>query len=431
VEAVGGEGGSDAVPPAGAAARPPVHPPHAYSDSEAMNLLAHEVLASNWEEQRGKLQGELDMNAQRLKAAKHCEAQRPQNQEMAQMLQRNAEALRQHNQATFVRPLETLPDDLRPLLSALFSDDDLAAAELFAAAEGTANAEGDSASARGDLLRFLVSQGEKEDLEVEFYFVPRDVVLAFDGGADGDSLPRFQALRDAYKLVKFKISLRGAVLGEYAIKFGVASHRWEDPAVPDKSGEQLRKIQEYLRENPDIEYYWYDYWCIPQAAFDDAKDSETGELVHRDGKRDDRSPSELAEFDTMLKHVNALYLGMQVLLIMDLSYVSRFWTQFEAWLSMQRTTERGLSSAVGSPGEQRYTVVGVLNAKTDIQRLQIEDMWGTATPDEAHDKLKRNDVTVTNEKDKVFFLPKIKAINRAVMLAFYAGLAAKELLQQS
>ena len=58
-------------------------------------------------------------------------------------------------------------------------------------------------------------------------------------------------------------------------------------------------------------------------------------------------------------------------------------------------------------------------------------MWGTATPDEAHDKLKRNDVTVTNEKDKLFFLPKIKAINRAVMLAFYAGLAAKELLQQS
>ena len=122
---------------------------------------------------------------------------------------------------------------------------------------------------------------------------------------------------------------------------------------------------------------------------------------------------------------------MQVLLIMDLSYVSRFWTQFEAWLSMQRTTDQGLSSAVGSPSEQRYKVVGVLNAKTDIQRLQIEDMWGTATPEEAHDKLKRRDVTVTNQKDKEFFLPKIKAINRAVMLAFYSSLAAEELLQSS
>ena len=96
---------------------------------------------------------------------------------------------------------------------------------------------------------------------------------------------------------------------------------------------------------------------------------------------------------------------------------------------MQRTTERGLSSAVGSPGEQRYTVVGVLNAETDIQRLQIEAMWGTATPDEAHDKLKCRDVTVTNQKDKEFFLPKIMKINRAVMLAFYSSLAAEELLR--
>ena len=58
-------------------------------------------------------------------------------------------------------------------------------------------------------------------------------------------------------------------------------------------------------------------------------------------------------------------------------------------------------------------------------------MWGTATPEEAHDKLKRRDVTVTNQKDKEFFLPKIKAINRAVMLAFYSSLAAEELLQSS
>ena len=49
----------------------------------------------------------------------------------------------------------------------------------------------------------------------------------------------------------------------------------------------------------------------------------------------------------MLKRVNSLYLGMEVLLIMDLSYVSRFWTQFEAWLAMQRMTDVGLLSAVG------------------------------------------------------------------------------------
>ena len=112
---------------------------------------------------------------------------------------------------------------------------------------------------------------------------------------------------------------------------------------------------------------------------------------------------------------------------MDLSYVSRFWTQFEAWLAMQLTTAAGLSSAVGDAGAKRYTVVGVLNANTDIQRLQIEDMWGTATPEEAHDKLKQKDVTVTNQHDKDFFLGKIKSISWSVMLAALAVSAQKEL----
>ena len=37
----------------------------------------------------------------------------------------------------------------------------------------------------------------------------------------------------------------------------------------------------------------------------------------------------------MLLNVNYLYLSMPVLILLDLSYQSRFWTQFEAWLSMQ------------------------------------------------------------------------------------------------
>ena len=96
---------------------------------------------------------------------------------------------------------------------------------------------------------------------------------------------------------------------------------------------------------------------------------------------------------------------------------------------MARTGSTAYSLAAGGPSEQRYEVVGVLNAKDASQRLLIEEMWGTATPEEAHDKLKRRDVTVTNQKDKDFFLPKIRAINRAVMLAFFSGLAAEELLR--
>ena len=31
------------------------------------------------------------------------------------------------------------------------------------------------------------------------------------------------------------------------------------------SGEQLRAVQEYLRDHPDVELVWYDYWCLPQG----------------------------------------------------------------------------------------------------------------------------------------------------------------------
>ena len=59
--------------------------------------------------------------------------------------------------------------------------------------------------------------------------------------------------------------------------------------------------------------------------------------------------------------VNMLYLGTTVLILYDLSYASRFWTQFEAWLSMQFATPNGLKSAVGTKNA-RYHIVCIQNA---------------------------------------------------------------------
>ena len=44
-------------------------------------------------------------------------------------------------------------------------------------------------------------------------------------------------------------------------------------------------------------------------------------------KPDPRSPAEKLRFKWMLQNVNMLYLGMRVLLLMDISFLSRFWTQ--------------------------------------------------------------------------------------------------------
>ena len=80
-------------------------------------------------------------------------------------------------------------------------------------------------------------------------------------------------------------------------------------------------MQKFLGEHPKIQLLWYDYFCMPQG---------------------ERTDAEKAEFDMMLPNINLLYLGATVLVLMDLSYLSRFWTQFEAWCSMQKCTTEGL-----------------------------------------------------------------------------------------
>ena len=58
-----------------------------------------------------------------------------------------------------------------------------------------------------------------------------------------------------------------------------------------------------------------------------------------------RTPAEKVYFKWMLENINVLYLSVSVLILLDLSYISRFWTQYEAWLSMQTATKDGLRPA--------------------------------------------------------------------------------------
>ena len=39
----------------------------------------------------------------------------------------------------------------------------------------------------------------------------------------------------------------------------------------------------------------------------------------------ERTPAEKVDFQHMLSHINLLYLGCHVLVLLDLSYLSRFW----------------------------------------------------------------------------------------------------------
>ena len=139
----------------------------------------------------------------------------------------------------------------------------------------------------------------------------------------------------------------------------------------------------------------------------------------QDHPKGSRSAEDQAAFKRMLKEVNRLYLGTTVLIILDLSYVSRFWTQFESWLAMQFAMPDGLKPAVGTRNA-RHHIVCIQNAveQSALFEKALIDMWAAKTPQQAHAFLSKPDVTVTNQSDKEGQLPKIKALDATVQAAF-------------
>ena len=111
----------------------------------------------------------------------------------------------------------------------------------------------------------------------------------------------------------------------------------------------------------------------------------------------------------VLSSVNLLYLGCNVLCLVDISYLSRFWTQFEAWLSMQAAGPDGLQPA--SEARRRSRFVCIHNATQGAEDRKLVQMWCGRTPAQARDVLASPDVTVTNQSDKDTQLDKISRLD--------------------
>ena len=125
--------------------------------------------------------------------------------------------------------------------------------------------------------------------------------------------------------------------------------------------------------------------------------------------------AEQSTFSWQLKHSNLLYLAGTVLVLLDLSYQSRFWTQLELWLSLQEGTPGGLLPA--SEQHQRAHAWPIHSATDEIADSLLK-MWRTKKPKEAHEVLARPDVRVTNKSDKAIHLPKILRLDEDVRNAF-------------
>ena len=103
--------------------------------------------------------------------------------------------------------------------------------------------------------------------------------------------------------------------------------------------------------------------------------------------------------------------------------MERFWCCFEAWLSMQRCGESGLTPP-SDDDPKRYTIVpmdaGGESGHTDAvrQRELLIGMWAGCRIDEAKEHLSNDSIKVTNLKDKKTQLAKVDQLNDEVRAFF-------------
>ena len=241
--------------------------------------------------------------------------------------------------------------------------------------------------ADAEAVRKIEQQARKEDEEAYCTFEVLDKHQLMDL-PEGALLPKYQDIKRDHPtmLVPFKISFAEACAGVHVKKVLTISHRWMSREVADVDGAQFTAIRKHLKEKGDeIDFVWVDYSCMPQG--------------------EEKTAVQIADFKRMISQVNLLYLGTSVLILLDLSYVSRFWTQFEAWLSMQQATTGKLCRASGS--ERRETIVTIYNGTQTAVKL-LEEQWADVSPEQAMKVLATPDVTVTNQKDKTTQIKRLK-----------------------
>ena len=127
-----------------------------------------------------------------------------------------------------------------------------------------------------------------------------------------------------------------------------------------------------------------------------------------------RTKLEELEFNVMLFNANLLYLFCSVLILLDRSYSGRFWTGFEAFLSMRSTSANGLSNEQGASRMSIRRLRG-MNMESEAS---LKREWSNCTVERAYEVLKGPDVEVTNKKDKDLQLPKLLELNRRVKRLF-------------
>ncbi|CAK0904753.1 unnamed protein product [Prorocentrum cordatum] len=117
----------------------------------------------------------------------------------------------------------------------------------------------------------------------------------------------------------------------------------------------------------------------------------------------------------MLSEVNMLYLGCRVVILLDMTYVSRFWTMYEAWLSQMKPTSTGLKPALISDAS-RCDVVPILGADDALKSWLLSTIANKmSSASLAAEYLRHDDIVVTNASDKEKQLSRVSGLDCRVI----------------
>ena len=255
-----------------------------------------------------------------------------------------------------------------------------------------------------DLPAILVSERQRREASAtKLYFLRASEIR----NCSMKRLPRLQELKRKHTnwIVMLPVDMTSSVLGDYAKNMLAISHRREHPEEPDTKGTQLVAIKGYLACHLEMEFVWLDFPCMPQKP---------------------RSPEDKAMFAEMFASVNVIYVGMRVLILLDISYMSRFWTQTEAWMSMQDASTAALATACEE--KRRYTIVPLQRVRDGVGDARRH--VGRRSAQETYDILAQLDVLVTNHSDKERQLPKILKLSETIKQAIERHAKRASSLQQ-
>ena len=189
------------------------------------------------------------------------------------------------------------------------------------------------------------NESPKHGAALELHFIHRSM---FDSESP---LPRFDELPQHLKRVEtflMKLLFFGSDARTGLSSFLLISHRWEGRCHPDASQEQRKAIAEWLSQNLDKEWVWFDYCSLPQ----DFK-NEKGDVVKAMG------PEDKAYFRHVLAHIDYAYLLFDVLIVYDQDYMTRFWCLYEAFLAMHSIVGGVIAQIERREAEKRSRVVCV------------------------------------------------------------------------